>query len=172
MGHCRIAARIRPGPGEAQRDATAAPPSATSGEARSAVDACHERAPPRQVPRRPSSVAENSHDSWGSMDAVGSQVKSFPYSAHPGPGFCLISDHSPVDTQRDASAESDCLRAVPRSNAPRFESHYLPASSAPRPRLERGTYCLGGIPVTRPDVAGRGVTCRFAEVIVAGCGLT
>ena len=26
--------------------------------------------------------------------------------------------------------------------------------------------------MTRPDVAGRGQTCRFAEVILAGCGPT
>jgi hypothetical protein len=38
-------------------------------------------------------------------------------------------------------------------------------------RLERATYCLGGIPETRPDVAGHGLTCRSAEVIMAGRGL-
>jgi hypothetical protein len=42
MGNCRIAARIRPGPGGAQRSATAAPLSGTSGEARSVVGACHD----------------------------------------------------------------------------------------------------------------------------------
>ena len=45
----------------------------------------------------------------------------------------------------------------------------LPAS---RPRLERGTYCLGGTPVTSPDGARRGLTCCLAALTAAGCGLT
>ena len=43
--------------------------------------------------------------------------------------------------------------------------------AAPRPRLERGTYSLGGIPVTRPDVAPCGLTCRSAAARIAGRGL-
>ena len=66
---------------------------------------------------------------------------------------------------------SDCLRAVPQSNNLSFEYRYLPASFAPRPRLERGTYCLGGTPETWPGVAGCGLTCRSAGVIIAGRGL-
>ena len=41
--------------------------------------------------------------------------------------------------------------------------HYL--------RPDRGTYCLGGIPVVSPEVARRGLACRSAAVIIAGCGL-
>jgi hypothetical protein len=44
-------------------------------------------------------------------------------------------------------------------------------SSAPRPRLERGTYCLGGIPQTPSDVGPRGLTCRSAAAGLAGRGL-
>jgi hypothetical protein len=66
---------------------------------------------------------------------------------------------------------SDCLRAVPQSNNLSFEYRYPPASFAPRPRLERGTYCLGGIPERWLAVAGCGLTCRSAVARMAGCGL-
>jgi hypothetical protein len=40
---------------------------------------------------------------------------------------------------------------------PTIEKKYVFARlPAPRPRLERGTYCLGRKPVTRPHVAWRG----------------
>jgi len=42
---------------------------------------------------------------------------------------------------------------------------------APRARLERATYCLGGITVTLPEVAGCGLTCHSAVAITARCGL-
>ena len=65
----------------------------------------------------------------------------------------------------------DCLRAVDRNKPRRLDiNSEICSLPAPRPRLERGTYCLGGIPEAHPDVAGRGLTCRFAEVIMAGCG--
>ncbi len=67
---------------------------------------------------------------------------------------------------------SDCLRAVPQSNNPSFEYRYLPVSFAPRPRLERGTYCLGGIPEAPPKVARHGLTCCLAVLAAAGCGQT
>jgi hypothetical protein len=42
---------------------------------------------------------------------------------------------------------------------------------APRPRLERGTYCLGSTFETSLSVARRGLTCRSAAATRAGCGL-
>jgi hypothetical protein len=43
---------------------------------------------------------------------------------------------------------SDCLRTVRYDGDDNFEYTSLPAIIAPRPRLERGTYCLGGKPRT------------------------
>src|SRR5256885_4813418 len=40
-----------------------------------------------------------------------------------------------------------------------------------RPRLERGTYCLGGTFEVRPGSAGCGLTCQLAVPAVAGRGL-
>ena len=42
--------------------------------------------------------------------------------------------------------------------------------TAPRPRLERGTYCLGGIPETRLGISPCGLTCRSAVAAMAGRG--
>src|SRR6266571_6846560 len=42
---------------------------------------------------------------------------------------------------------------------------------APRPRLERGTYCLGGTFEVWPYGAGRGLTCRSAIGETAGYSL-
>jgi hypothetical protein len=41
----------------------------------------------------------------------------------------------------------------------------------PDPRLERGTYCLGGIPVTSLQGARYSLTGRSVAAIMAGCGL-
>ncbi len=67
---------------------------------------------------------------------------------------------------------TEMRRLAPRFGSPTAEREQgFVFQAAPRPRLERGTYCLGGSPVTPPDVAGRGLTCRFVRVIMAGCGL-
>ena len=66
---------------------------------------------------------------------------------------------------------SDCLRAVPQSNNLSLEYRYLAASFASRPRLERGTYCLGGTFETPLDDAGCGLTCCLTVAAVAACGL-
>jgi len=65
---------------------------------------------------------------------------------------------------------SDCLRAVPQSNNICFEYRYLPALPAPRPRLERGTYCLGGTFKVSPGGARCGLTRRSAAARMAGRG--
>jgi hypothetical protein len=71
-------------------------------------------------------------------------------------------------TQSDTLPARDCLRGVHHSNDDGFEYDGQPALSAPRPRLERGTYCLGGTFEVWPDAARHGLKCRFAEVILAG----
>ena len=43
--------------------------------------------------------------------------------------------------------------------------------AAPRPRLERGTYCLGGTFEVWPGGAGCGLRCQSATAGMAGCGL-
>ena len=65
-------------------------------------------------------------------------------------------------SERRRISLSDCLRAVPRSNNLNFEYRYLPESFAPRPRLERGTYCLGGTFEVSPGSAGCGLTYHSA----------
>jgi hypothetical protein len=125
---------------------------------------------------RPSGpVRESSHDASASADAVGSQFGSQVVyhlrGTYPGAQFCLVSVCPPAHPQGGTSDESDCLRAVRHYSDNSSEYEGLPALPAPRPRLERGTYCLGGIPEVSPDVAGRGLMCRFVRVIMAGCGL-
>jgi len=66
---------------------------------------------------------------------------------------------------------SDCLRAVHHRGGHIFEYAGLPVLSAPRPRLERGTYCLGDNPETWPGVARCGLTCRLTAARMAGRGL-
>ena len=84
--------------------------------------------------------------------------------------FCLVrasGDASPEAT----SHVSDCPQEVHHHCDDNFEKNGSAGPLAPRPRLERGTYCLGVIPETRPDVARRGLACRFAAMIMAGRGL-
>jgi len=69
---------------------------------------------------------------------------------------------SPLQRSDEPSA-----RQVRRAIATAIDVHLTCA----RPRLERGTYCLGGIFEVSPDGAGCGLTCRLAVLIVAGCGL-
>ncbi len=68
------------------------------------------------------------------------------------------------------SSKSDCLRAVDHSNDNSFEYGSLPTLSAPQARLERATYCLGGIPEACPGVARCGLTWDPAATIMAGYG--
>jgi hypothetical protein len=57
-------------------------------------------------------------------------------------------------------------RTVVVSNM-KFHQHLF----APRPRLERGTYCLGGTFEAWPGGAGYRLTCCLAVVAMAGYGL-
>jgi hypothetical protein len=65
--------------------------------------------------------------------------------------------------QSRMSKTSDCRRAVGHHKCAYFdtnsENFHL---AAPRPRLERGTYCLGGTFEVWPGGAGRGPTCHSA----------
>jgi len=63
-----------------------------------------------------------------------------------------------------AGTRAPCTRHPPGSRS-------SATTSAPRARLERATYCLGGIPVTRPGIALRGLTCRSGRATMARCGL-
>jgi hypothetical protein len=47
----------------------------------------------------------------------------------------------------------------------------LTCESAPRARLERATYCLGGTFPTSPDIAWCRLTSALAAVKIAGCSL-
>jgi hypothetical protein len=52
-----------------------------------------------------------------------------------------------------------------------LEALKVDSRCAPRPRLERGTYCLGGTFEVWPGSAGCSLTCRLAAVAMAGYGL-
>ncbi len=90
---------------------------------------------------------------------------------HPEPQLCLVSARPPAHPQGYTSVESDCLRAVRHPSDNNFEYDYSAALSAPRPRLERGTCCLGGTFETWPRSARRGLTCDPAAARMAGHGL-
>jgi hypothetical protein len=62
------------------------------------------------------------------------------------------SAHTGLTIRRPRFRWSDCLRAVPQSNDHNFELQIITALSAPRPRLERGTYCLGVRFAVGPDL--------------------
>ena len=70
-----------------------------------------------------------------------------------------------------ASDKSDCLRAVTQSNNLSFRISISTCTICARSRLERGTYCLGDNFKVSPGGARRGLTCRSAQVRMAGCGL-
>jgi hypothetical protein len=67
---------------------------------------------------------------------------------------------------------SDCLRAVHLHSDNNFGKSNIPGLPAPRPRLERGTYCLGGTFDVSPSSARCRLTCRLAILAAAGRGLT
>src|SRR5439155_12589612 len=67
---------------------------------------------------------------------------------------------------------SDCLRAVTHYSDKIFESNELTALSASRPRLERGTYCLGDTFDVWPDGARCGLTRVLAAAMITGRSLT
>jgi hypothetical protein len=66
---------------------------------------------------------------------------------------------------------SDCLRAVHLHSDNNFGKSNIPGLPASRPRLERGTYCLGGTFEVWPGGARSGLTCQSATAGMAGCGL-
>ena len=105
-------------------------------------------------------------------DAVGSSFGSPMANQRAARIQCHDSPLVSAHPSSSISGESDCLRAVPQSNSLGFEYRYLPASFAPRPRLERGTYCLGGTFEVWLEGAGCCLTCHSAHMRMAGCGLT
>src|SRR5271166_2020143 len=121
-------------------------------------------------------IGESSHDASAPVDAVGSQFGSqrtdHLCGAYPGTTV-LPGDRVPARTSRKALHHMRVIVCeqyiaiaiiVPKKSA-------LTGLSAPRPRLERGTYCLGGTPVTSLGMARHGLTCRSAAARMAGRGL-
>src|SRR6516162_2166386 len=116
------------------------------------VTVCRRRPPPPMTKTMPQS-ASACRPRPISLPATGLYLDRMAPRLAPGDGsqpphareppFCLVG--RPADAPpKSRSHMSDCLRAVPHRADNNFEKNSLTALLAPRPRLKRGTYCLGG----------------------------
>jgi hypothetical protein len=116
----------------------------------------------------------NRRDAQASVDAFGSQFDS-QLTGHLSARVRDLNSYRSApffDTSVSGTRRtSDCLRAVGRWIDNSFEYSFSTGLFAPRPRFERGTYCLGGTFAVSPHGVGCRLTCRSAAEAVAGCGL-
>ena len=139
------------------------------------VTVCRRRPPPPMTKTMPQS-ASACRPRPISLPATGLYLDRMAPRLAPGDGsqpphareppFCLVG--RPADAPpKSRSHMSDCLRAVPHRADNNFEKNHLTELLAPRPRLERGTYCLGGTPETSLHSAEYRLTCHFAAPTAA-----